>query len=147
VPLILALVKELAEYERLAHTAVATEDLLHEQLFSERPAAEAIIAEVDGAPAAFAVFFQNFSTFLGQNGIYLEDLFVRPQFRGHGAGKALLQHLARLALERGCGRMEWSVLDWNEPAIAFYEALGASPMTEWTTYRLAGDALAALGAS
>ncbi len=144
VPLILALIRELAEYEKLAHEVVATEDGLRASLFGERPYAETLIAEQDGQPAGFALFFHNYSTFLGQTGLYLEDLYVRPEFRGRGIGLALLRELAALALERGCGRLEWWVLDWNEPAIEFYRKLGAQPMDDWTVYRLSGDALRAL---
>ena len=144
IPLIAALIRELAAYEKLAHEAVATEDTLRATLFGEKPGAEVAIAELDGTPAGFALFFPNFSTFLGQPGIYLEDLFVRPEFRARGVGRALLVHLAGLAVERGCGRLEWAVLDWNAPAIGFYKKLGAEPMREWTTFRLAGDALARL---
>jgi GNAT superfamily N-acetyltransferase len=141
VPLILAFIRELAEYERLSREVVATEDVLRTWLFGERPVAEVMIGESGGDPAGFALFFHNFSTFLGKPGIYLEDLFVRPEFRGRGVGYALLVRLAHLAKERGCGRLEWSVLDWNEPSIGFYEALGAVPMEEWTVYRLTGEAL------
>ena len=144
VPLIAQLIRELAEYERLAHAAVATEAGLHEQLFGERPAAEVLIAEADGEPAGFALFFHTFSTFLGKRGLYLEDLFVRPAFRGLGLGKHLMAALARIAVQRDCGRFEWSVLDWNESAIAFYRRLGAVGMDEWTVQRLQGDALHAL---
>jgi len=141
VPLILALIRELAEYERLAHEVIATEKGLRGWLFGERQIAEALIGELDGHPAAFALFFHNFSTFLGKPGIYLEDLYVRPGFRGRGMGKAMMVRLARLARERGCGRLEWSVLDWNEPSIGFYESLGALAMTGWTLHRLSGEAL------
>jgi GNAT superfamily N-acetyltransferase len=141
VPLILDLIRELAEYERLSHEVVATEDGLRGSLFGERPAAEVLIGELEGRPAAFALFFHNFSTFLGKPGIYLEDLYVRPPFRGHGIGKALMVHLAGLATRRGCGRLEWSVLDWNEPSIQFYESLGAVAMTDWTVHRVTGEAL------
>jgi GNAT superfamily N-acetyltransferase len=144
---ILAFIRELGEYEKLAHEVVADEATLATQLFGERPAAEVLIAEVDGQPAGFALFFHNFSTFLGQRGLYLEDLFVRPQFRGLGLGKRLMVHLARLAIERGCGRFEWSVLDWNEPAIRFYRGLGAVGLEEWTVQRVAGAALRALAAT
>ncbi len=145
VPLIRELIEALAEYAQLRHVCVATSPLLHEALFGVHPAAEVVIAEWDGVPAGFALYFQNFSTFLARSGMYLEDLFVRPEFRGRGVGKALLQHLARLAIERGCGRLEWSVLDWNTDAISFYRKLGAQPQHEWTVYRLAGDALTDLG--
>jgi GNAT superfamily N-acetyltransferase len=141
VPLILEFIKGLAEYEKLAHEVVADEALLHEQLFGERPGAEVLIASLAGEPAGFALFFHNFSTFLGRRGLYLEDLFVKPDVRGHGVGRALLSHLARLAIARGCGRLEWAVLDWNEPAIKFYQSLGAKPMDEWTVYRVTGAAL------
>ncbi|MCY1258691.1 Acetyltransferase (GNAT) family protein [compost metagenome] len=145
VPLILALIAELAEYEHLSHQMAADAARMHEHLFGPRPYAEVLIGEVDGEAAGFALFFHNYSTFLSQPGIYLEDLFVRPAARGLGLGKALLTALAKLAVERGCGRLEWSVLDWNEPAIGFYRSLGAVPMDEWSVYRLAGDALAELG--
>lgn len=144
--LVLALIGELAEYERLAAEAVATEAGLAEQLFGDHPAAEVVIAEVDGAPAGFALFFHNFSTFLGRRGLYLEDLFVRPAFRGHGVGLALMKHLARIAMARGCGRFEWSVLDWNAPAIGFYRRLGAVGLDDWTVQRVSSDALRALAA-
>ena len=140
-PLILQLIKELAEYEKLSHEVVATEDSLRRSLFGERRFAEALIGEVGGEPVGFALFFHNFSTFLGRPGIYLEDLYVRPEFRGSGLGRALLVYLARLALERGCGRLEWSVLDWNEPAIGFYRSVGAAPVDGWTGYRVTGEAL------
>lgn len=143
---ILSFVRELAEYEKLSHEAVADEATLATQLFGDHPAAEVVIAEVDGQPAGFALFFHNFSTFLGQRGLYLEDLFVRPQYRGLGLGKHLMVHLAKLAVERGCGRFEWSVLDWNEPAIRFYRSLGAAGLEEWTVQRLSGPGLHALAA-
>lgn len=141
VPLILRFIRELAEYERLLHEVVATEARLRDTLFGAKPAAEVVIAEADGEPVGFALFFQNYSTFLAQPGIYLEDLYVRPEARGRGAGRALLAHLARLARERGCGRLEWWVLDWNEAAIRFYRSLGAQPMDDWTVHRLAGAGL------
>ena len=144
VALVARLIRELAEYERLADAAVASEADLREQLFGERPAAEVLVAEADGEPAGFALFFHTFSTFLGKRGLYLEDLFVRPAFRGLGLGRHLMAALARIAVQRGCGRFEWSVLDWNEPAIGFYRALGASAMDEWTVQRLQGEALRAL---
>ena len=144
VPTIVALIRELAEYEHLEHEVVLEEAMLHEHLFGARPYAEVLIAEADGAPVGFALFFHNFSTFLGCPGIYLEDLFVRPDARGRGLGKALLVELARLARTRGCGRIEWAVLGWNEPSIAFYQSLGARPKDEWVLYRLAGDAMVAL---
>ena len=146
VPLILSFIRELAEYERLTHEVVATEDGLRETLFGEHPYAEVLIAEHDGSPAGFALFFHNYSTFLARPGIYLEDLFVRPPFRGAGIGKELLIRLARLARSRGCGRLEWWVLDWNEPSIGFYEKLGAVPMDDWTVYRVSGAALEGLAA-
>jgi GNAT superfamily N-acetyltransferase len=145
VPLILSLIRELAEYERLSDEVVATEDGLRGSLFGERRYAEVLIAEHDGAPAGFALFFHNFSTFLGKPGIYLEDLYVRPEFRGSGIGRQLLVKLAHLASERGCGRLEWSVLDWNEPSIGFYMQLGAVAMDDWTIYRVSGHALRKLG--
>ncbi|HEX8904015.1 MAG TPA: GNAT family N-acetyltransferase [Longimicrobiaceae bacterium] len=147
VPLILRFVRELAEYERLAHEVVATEDGLRATLFGARPYAEVVIAEEDGQAVGFALFFHNYSTFLGRPGIYLEDLYVTLDARGKGVGRALLAHLARLAVERGCGRLDWSVLDWNEDAIRFYRSLGAVPKDDWTVYRLAGDALARLAKS
>lgn len=146
VPLILSLIRELAEYEKLSHEVVATEEELRTNLFGERPFAEVLIADHDGDPAGFALFFHNFSTFLGKPGIYLEDLYVKPEFRGAGVGKRLLAHLARLAKERGCGRLEWWVLDWNEPSIGFYDSVGAVAMDDWTVYRLAGGALDDLAA-
>ena len=144
VPLIRALIAELAEYERLADAAVATDTDLRAQLFGPAPAAEVLIGEVDGEPAGFALFFHNFSTFLGKRGLYLEDLFVRPAARGVGLGKHLMAALARIAVQRDCGRFEWSVLDWNAPAIGFYRRIGAVGMDEWTVHRLEGEALHAL---
>ena len=141
VGLLLAFIHELGDFERLAHEVVVDEAVLADSLFGARPAAEAVIAEVDGAPAGFALFFHNFSTFHGRRGLYLEDLYVSPEARGLGAGKALLRHLAQLAVARDCGRFEWSVLDWNTPAIDFYQSFGARPQSEWTTYRLTGQAL------
>lgn len=141
VELILTFIQELADYERLSDQAVATSEQLHCHLFGERPFAEVLIGEVDGQPSGFALFFHNYSTFLGKPGIYLEDLFVRESVRGAGLGKALLARLAELALARGCGRLEWSVLNWNTPAIEFYERLGARAQDEWTVYRLTGEAL------
>jgi GNAT superfamily N-acetyltransferase len=139
---ILVFIRELAEYERLSDQVSATEELLEEALFGEGAVAEALIAEHQGEPVGFALFFHNFSTFLARSGIYLEDLFIRPKWRGHGFGKALLTYIARLAKERGCGRLEWAVLDWNEPAIRFYRSLGAEALNEWTVFRLTGDKLA-----
>ncbi len=147
VPLLLSFIKELAEYEHLSHEVSATEETLRESLFGDRRVAETLLAYSGGEPAGFALFFHNFSTFLGRAGIYLEDLYVRPEFRGSGIGRTLLVHLARLAEERGCGRLEWWVLDWNEPSIGFYESLGAVAMDDWTVYRLAGDALRELSDS
>ncbi len=144
VPLIRELIEGLASYEQLRHECVATDALLHAALFGARPYAEVIIAEYDGAAAGFALFFLNFSTFLARPGIYLEDLFVVPAYRGRGVGKALLRQLAQVAMERECGRLEWSVLNWNVDAIGFYEQLGARPQDEWTVYRVTGDALTQL---
>ncbi len=141
---IAGLIRELAAYERLEDHVKASAEDLRRNLFGPRPYAEALVAEVDGAAAGFALFFHNFSTFRGQPGIYLEDLFVKPEFRGRGIGRSFLAHLARLALERGCGRLEWAVLDWNEPAIQFYRSLGASPMDDWTIFRLADGPLSSL---
>jgi GNAT superfamily N-acetyltransferase len=146
VPLILTLINELADYERLSHEVVATEEALCDSLFGERRVAEALLGFLGDDPVGFALFFHNFSTFLGKPGIYLEDLYVRPEFRGAGVGLALLVHLAKLAKERNCGRLEWSVLDWNEPAIGFYRGIGASPVSGWTVYRVAGEALEELAA-
>ena len=145
VPLILSLIRELAEYERLADQCIATPQLLHENLFGAKPVAEARIGLLDGAPVGFAIFFHNFSTFLARPGIYLEDIYVQPHARGKGVGKTLLKEVARVAVERNCGRMEWSVLDWNEPSIQFYKSMGAQPMSEWTVYRMTGAALQELG--
>ncbi len=144
VPLILQFIRALAEYERLAHKVVATEELLRASLFGNPRFAEVIVGEEDGAAVGFALFFHNYSTFLAQPGIYLEDLFVKPEARGRGYGKALLARLAQLARERGCGRVEWAVLDWNTPSIDFYKSLGALPMDDWTVFRLTGDALETL---
>jgi GNAT superfamily N-acetyltransferase len=141
VPLILSFIRELAEYERLSHEVVATEEVLRASLFGERPAAEVVIGDYGDEPAGFALFFHNFSTFLGRPGIHLEDLYVTPGLRGRGIGRAMLAYLARLAKERGCGRLEWSVLDWNEPAIKLYKSIGAIPMDDWTAYRVTGEAL------
>jgi GNAT superfamily N-acetyltransferase len=144
VPVILDLIKQLAEYERLSDKVIATEQRIRETLFGERPAAEVLLASLDGEIVGFAVFFTNYSTFLAKPGLYLEDLFVKPHARGKGLGKALLARLAKIAIERECGRVEWSVLNWNEPSIRFYEALGAVALSDWTTYRLTGDSLAKL---
>jgi len=138
--LILAFIKDLAAYEKMSDEVIATEDLLRGWIF-EKKKAEVIFALEDGKEVGFALFFHNFSTFLGRSGLYLEDLFVKPEYRGKGYGKGLLKQLARIALERGCGRMEWWCLDWNQPSIDFYRSLDAEPMSDWTTYRLAGDTL------
>ncbi len=140
-PLVLGFIRELAEYERLTHEVSATEEALRRTLFGRSACAHALIASLDGEPAGFAVYFFNYSTFLARPGLYLEDLFVRPTARRRGVGRRLLAHLARIAIERGCGRMEWAVLDWNERAIRFYRSLGASPNDEWTTYRLSSEGL------
>jgi GNAT superfamily N-acetyltransferase len=144
VPVILDLIKQLAEYERLSDKVIATEQSIRDTLFGERPAAEVLLASLDGETVGFAVFFTNYSTFLAKPGLYLEDLFVKPHARGKGIGKALLARLAKIAIERDCGRVEWSVLNWNEPSIRFYEALGAVALRDWTTYRLTGESLAKL---
>jgi GNAT superfamily N-acetyltransferase len=141
VPTILQLIRDLATYERAPNEVTATEKQLTEVLFGHRPAAEVVLAFDGDVPVGFAVFFHNFSTWLGQPGVYLEDLFVKPEERGKGYGRALLVHLAKIARDRGCGRMEWAVLDWNEPAIQFYRALGAKPMDEWTVFRLTRDGI------
>lgn len=141
VPAILDLIRGIAEYEKLSHEVVATESLLREHLFGANTRAEVRIARVGEQMVGFALFFHNFSTFLGRPGIYLEDLFVRPEFRGRGIGKALLKEVAKIAAARNCGRLEWSVLDWNEPAIQFYQSLGARPMSEWTTYRMTEETI------
>lgn len=143
-PLVAELIRGLADYEKLAHEVRFDDSVLGDKLFGPRPYAEVIIGEIDGAAQGFALFFHNFSTFEGRPGIYLEDLFVRPEARGAGLGRALLAELARLAVERDCARLEWSVLDWNEPAIGFYKALGARMMDEWTVMRVDGAALSAL---
>lgn len=144
VPVIAELIRALARFERLEHEVVMTEELLEQSVFGPRPYAEVVLAEDGGRPVGFALYFHNFSTFLGRPGIYLEDLFVVPEHRGHGIGRDLLVHLARLAVERGCGRLEWAVLDWNQEAIRFYERLGARPNSDWTVYRLTGEALSSL---
>jgi GNAT superfamily N-acetyltransferase len=143
-PLIAQFIRDLSEYEKLAHEVRFDEAALGERLFGTRPYAEVLIGEIDGVPQGFALFFHNFSTFEGKPGIYLEDLFVRPEARGSGLGKALLQRLAQLAVERDCARLEWWVLDWNAPSIAFYKSLGAKMMDEWTVMRVDGAALAGL---
>lgn len=145
-PTVARLIRALAEYEKLADSVVFDEAKLGDHLFGPRPYAEVLLAEAGGAVVGFALFFHNYSTFLGRPGIYLEDLFVEPAHRGAGHGKALLRALARLAVERGCGRLEWSVLDWNEPSIQFYRSLGAEPVDGWTVYRMTGDAITALAA-
>jgi GNAT superfamily N-acetyltransferase len=144
VPIILELIRALATYERAPNEVSATEDGLNKVLFGEKPAAEVLLAFENETAVGFAVFFHNFSTWLGRPGLYLEDLFVRPEDRGKGYGRALLIHLAKIARERGCGRMEWAVLDWNEPAIQFYRKLGAKPMDDWTVFRLTRDGIAKL---
>ena len=141
--LILQFIRELADYEHLLDQVVADEATLRDQLFEKRRA-EVLFALEDGAEVGFALFFQNFSTFLGRAGLYLEDLYVKPEYRGQGYGKAILKKLAQIAVERGCGRLEWWCLDWNRPSIDFYLSLGAEPMSDWTVYRIAGDTLAAL---
>ena len=146
VALVHGLMRGLAVYEKLEHALVSTEADLAEALFGAHPAAEAIVAEIDGTPVGFALFFRTYSTFVGRPGLYLEDLFVLPEARGKGAGKALLARLAAITVERGYARLEWAVLNWNEPAIGFYQSLGAVPMDEWTVYRLTGTALQALAA-
>ncbi|MCP5523514.1 MAG: GNAT family N-acetyltransferase [Verrucomicrobiales bacterium] len=143
--LLLSFIRQLAEYEHLSHEVVADETGLRESLFGERAGAEAVIGYLDGKPAGFALFFQNYSTFLARPGIYLEDLFVKPECRGRGVGQALLKHVAREAVRRKCGRFEWSVLDWNQPAIDFYRKLGAAPLNDWTIFRVTGEALERLG--
>jgi GNAT superfamily N-acetyltransferase len=144
VPLILAFVRELALYENEPDAVVATEAMFDDALFGDQPAAESVVAYLDGAPAGFALWFQNFSTWTGRPGLWLEDLFVREQYRRFGVGRALLVYLARLCVERGYGRFEWAVLDWNTPALDFYRSLGAEAMSEWTIHRLSGDALTRL---
>jgi GNAT superfamily N-acetyltransferase len=138
---VLNFIRLLADYENLSHAVVATEDLLRQHLFGDRPAAEVLMAELNGKPVGFALFFSSFSTFLARPGIYLEDVFVLPEARGQGVGKALLKAVAKIAGQRSCGRLEWAVLDWNEPAIGFYQKLGAVAMDEWTTMRVTGEAL------
>src|SRR5437773_12210281 len=144
VPIILELIRDLATYERASHEVTATKEQLVDVLFGKRPAAEVLLAFKGQSPVGFAVFFHNFSTWLGRRGLYLEDLFVKPDKRGKGYGRALLVELAKIARDRGCGRMEWAVLDWNEPAIKFYRTLGAKPMDEWTVFRLTCDGMAKL---
>jgi GNAT superfamily N-acetyltransferase len=147
IPIILDLIRALAEYEKLAHLVAATPQRLRATLFSIKPAAEVLLAYWDDECVGFAVFFSTYSTFLGQPGLYLEDLYVKPPWRDNGIGSAMLKHLARIAMARDCGRLEWAVLDWNEPAIQFYQKLGAVPMDQWTKYRLTGDALKSLALS
>ena len=146
VDLILELIRELADYERLSHEVVADADTLRASLFGERLVAEVVIAEIDAEPVGFALFFHNISTFLGRPGLYLEDLFIRPAYRGRGVGKTMMRFLAQVARERGCARLEWSVLDWNKPAIEFYKGLGARALDEWTVYRVTGAELDELAA-
>jgi GNAT superfamily N-acetyltransferase len=143
-PIILDMIRALADYERLAHRVTATEEQLRETLFGIKPAAEVLLAHGERECAGFAVFFATYSTFLAQPGLYLEDLYVKPHLRGHGIGLALLRRLARVATERGCGRVEWGVLNWNQPSVEFYKKLGAVPMDEWTKYLLTGEALETL---
>ena len=145
VPVVAELIWQLARFEKLEDEVVLSDELLRVGLFGPHPYAEAVLAEEDGEPVGFALFFHTFSTFLARPGLYLEDLFVLPEHRGRGVGRTLLSHLARLSLERGCGRLEWAVLNWNKDAIRFYERLGAKPNSEWTVYRVAGEALNALG--
>jgi len=147
VPIILQLIRDLATYERAPNAVTATEEQLVDVLFREKPVAEVLLAFENKMPIGFAVFFHNFSTWLGRPGLYLEDLFVRPEARGKGYGRGLLIHLAKIARDRGCGRMEWAVLDWNEPAIQFYRSLGAHPLDEWKIFRLTGDGIAKLAES
>jgi len=147
VPIILELIRDLATYERAPHEVTATEEHLTDVLFGEKPAAQVLLAFEGDAPVGFAIFFHNFSTWLGRPGLYLEDLFVKPAHRGKGYGRALLVYLAKIARERGCGRMEWAVLNWNDPAIQFYRKLGAKPMDEWTVFRLTRDGIARLAQS
>jgi len=146
-PIILQLIRDLATYERAQNEVAATEEQLLAVLFGERPVAEVLLAFEDEMPIGFAVFFHNFSTWLGRPGLYLEDLFVKPEARGKGYGRALLIHLAKIARDRGCGRMEWAVLDWNEPAIQFYKKIGAVPMKEWRIFRMTSDGIAKLAES
>jgi GNAT superfamily N-acetyltransferase len=141
VPVILSFIRKLADYEKLSHLVVATEENVREHVFGAHPVAEVLLAYWDGEPVGLALYFRNFSTFLGQPGIYLEDLFVDPEHRGKGIGKALLTRLAQIAVKRGYGRLEWAVLDWNTPSVEFYRSLGAVPLDEWTAYRLTGEAL------
>lgn len=146
IPLILQFIRDIAEYEKMSDQVVATEELLREWLF-EKKIAQVLIASCDGKEAGFALFFHNFSTFMGRAGLYLEDIYVRPEYRGQGLGKLFFRTLAQIAAERGCGRMEWSCLNWNEPSIRFYQSMGAVAMEDWTVYRLSGEALARLGES
>ena len=145
-PVVLSLIKGLAEYEKLSHEVVATEQILRDSLFGSRPVAEVILGDFEGEPVSFALFFHNYSTFLGRPGIYLEDLFVKPDMRRKGFGRIMLAYVANLAKQRQCGRIEWSVLDWNAPAWKFYKSIGASPMDEWTVHRVTGDGISRLAA-
>ena len=146
-PIILRFIESLADYERLRSACVATIDKLRDTLFASPPAAEVVIARIEGEPVGFALFYHNYSTFLAQRGLFLEDLFVNPEARAKGVGRALLSHLAQIAIDRNCGRFEWNVLDWNDLAINFYRSIGAVPMDEWTTFRVSDDALQRLAAS
>jgi GNAT superfamily N-acetyltransferase len=145
--LIVGFIRELAEYEKLSHECLITEEALRDSLFADKPHAETLLAFLNDKPIGFCLFFHNYSTFLGKPGLYLEDLYIQPEFRNQGFGKKILARLAVIALERGCGRFEWSVLDWNEPSIAFYRKIGAEPMKDWTVQRLTGQALEALARS
>lgn len=147
VHLVVGFIHELAEYEKLSHECLISEEALRESLFGSRPYAETFLAFLDDEPIGFCLFFHNYSTFLGKPGLYLEDVYIQPEYRNRGYGKLILARLAALAIERGCGRFEWAVLDWNEPSIAFYRKIGAVPMNEWTVQRLTGDALHALAAT
>ena len=147
VPIILSFIKRLADYEHLSHEVVATEDILRETLFGRQRTAEVVIGYFQKKPVGFVLFFRNYSTFLGRPGLYIEDLFIDEAYRRRGFGRALLLHVARLAKDRGCGRLEWSVLDWNEPAIHFYKRLGAVPMSEWTVFRVTGETFDRLGSA
>ena len=141
IPLLLSFIKKIAGYEKLSHEVITTEEILRESLFGKKPSAEVVFGYLDNQPVSYAVYFYNFSTFIGKKGLYLEDLFVLPELRGKGIGKKMLLNLIKKAVDENCGRMEWAVLDWNEPAINFYKSLGAKPMDEWTTFRMDESAL------